>query len=392
MLVLDKKHHLLGGTLLIAGTSIGVGMLALPVVTAAGGFVPSILIYSLAWLFMIGTGLLIVEACLWCPNDSNLITISRHLLGAKGAAGCWVFYLFLFYCLMVAHVAIGGQAIDQLGLGLPNWFSSLLYVVLFAPVVYLGTRAVDRFNVLFISGVVITFLLFIGIAMSHVNLELLGRTEWPLAWAALPIIMTAFGYQNLIPTLMTYMDRDHKAVRKAIIYGTSIPLIIYLIWEFVILGIVPADVLLQASIKGQNAVVPLQDTLHNTTALTYIGQSFAFFAMTTSFIGMAIAFYDFWADGLGWKKRGVKKLALCGLVFGIPLMIVWVNPGIFIGALNLAGTFGISVLLGIYPILYVWSGRYLLGHSKNHQLVKGGKPTLVAMFAFVLLVIFLGYL
>lgn len=390
MLILDKKHHLLGGTLLIAGTSIGVGMLALPVVTAAAGFLPTFIIYILAWLFMIGTGLLIVEASLWCPKDSNLISISRHLLGPKGAAGCWLLYLFLFYCLMVAHTAIGGQAVDQLHFNFPSWFSSLIYVLVFAPVVYLGTKAVDRFNMVFISCVILTFILFLVLSASHIKVELLARHEWGAAWSTLPIVMTAFGYQNLIPTLMTYMDRDYKAVRKAIIIGTSIPLAIYLIWEFFILSIVPFEKLAEAAAMGKNAVVPLQEAIHE-GALSTIGDAFAFFAMTTSFIGMAIAFFDFWADGLKWEKKGVKRAGLCALVFGIPLLIVWVNPHVFLTALNLAGVFGVSILLGIYPILYVWMGRYRHKHSHQHQLVKGGKPMLALMSLFILLVIFLSY-
>jgi len=334
----------------------------------------------------------VVEACLWCTNQSNLITISSHLLGPKGAAGCWILYLFLFYCLMVAHVAIGGQAIDQLGLGLPSWLCSLLYLLCFAPVVYLGTKMVARINALLLIGVVLTFFLFLALALSHVHLDLLVHTDWPHAWAALPVIMTAFGYQNLVPTLMTYMDRNAAAVRKAIIYGTSIPLLLYLIWEFIILGVIPVDQLLIAAKNGQNAVSPLQNTIQQKQEVAYLGQVFAFCSMTTSFISMSIAFFDFWADGLGWKKKGFKKLGLCALVFGIPLLIVWIDPAIFLKALSLAGGLGSAVLVGIYPVLYVWSGRYWLKYPQQSQRMKGGKMTLSLIFLFMLWVIFLGYL
>ena len=157
---------------------------------------------------------------------------------------------------MVAHVAIGGQAIDQLGLGLPHWLCSLLYLLCFAPVVYLGTKMVAHINALLLIGVVLTFFLFLVLALSHVHLDLLVHTDWPHAWAALPVIMTAFGYQNLVPTLMTYMDRNATAVRKAIIYGTSIPLLLYLIWEFIILGVIPVDQL-QSLLKMDKMRFPL---------------------------------------------------------------------------------------------------------------------------------------
>jgi len=381
------SHHLIGGTLLVAGTSIGVGMLALPVVTSMGGFIPSIAVYLVCWFYMILTGLLILEACLWCPNDSNLITITRTLLGPKGAAVCWFTYLFLFYCLMVAHTAIGGSAAQGVIPSLPGWLASTIYVAIFSPVVYLGTLWVDRFNKLMMTGLIVTFLLFVFSSFGYIDLSLLKRMDWKHGWLAIPTVFTAFGFQNLIPTLVTYMQRDYKKVRIAIWLGTTIPLILYLLWEFLILGIVPINNLTVAMANGQNAVVPLQEYLQK-SALGKIGEVFAFFAMTTSFICLAIGFFDFWADGLKWEKKGLKKLGIFSLVFLIPLLIVYTNPGVFLGALNLAGGLGVTVLFGVLPSLYIWAGRYFKGRTLSHQFVKGGKISLVVLllFSFVIMV------
>jgi len=384
MQLMHRFGHLVGGTLLVAGTSIGVGMLALPVATAEGGFFPSIFIYILCWLFMLCTGLLVLEACAWCPKDSNLITMSRSLLGKGGLVFCWVVYLFLFFCLMIAHVASGGNVVNGFAGGsLANWVSVLIYVALFSPIVYLGTKWVDRVNLLLMAGVVLSYLFFIFEALPHVKLSFLGQAEWFSAWKALPVVFTAFGFQSLIPTLYNYMDRDAKKVRKAIIGGTTIPLAIYLIWEFLILGIVPAADLAAAFKEGNNAVQPLGDILQNPMILD-IGHAFAFFAMTTSYVGISIAFVDFLADGLKVKKTGSKKLGLCALVFGIPTLVVWTNPHIFITALSYAGGFGVALLLGAMPVAMVWSGRYYRGHSLMHQQLPGGKLLLTALMAFVI--------
>jgi len=138
--------HQLGGTLMVAGITLGVGMLALPVATAEAGFLPSLAVYLLTWIFMICTGLLILEACLWMPKEANLITLSQRLLGKWGRLACWILYLFLFSSLMVAHVAGGGTVFMQLFNGsFSNEWSILLYVLIFSPVVYLGTLWVGRF-------------------------------------------------------------------------------------------------------------------------------------------------------------------------------------------------------------------------------------------------------
>lgn len=383
MHLIHRFGHLVGATLLIAGITIGVGMLALPLATAEGGFLPSIGIYLICWLFMLCTGLLIVEACNWMPKDSNLITMSARLLGTQGKVLCWVLYLFLFSCLMVAHVAGGGNVVGQIaGDSIPTWSHALIYVLIFSPVVFLGTVWVDRVNILLIFGIVISYLIFIFAAVPHLNFSYLTEVNWGKAWSALPIIFTAFGYQSLIPTIMTYLKRDLKKVRLAIILGTSIPLVIYLIWEFLILGIVPKETLVAALQAGDNAVNPLGKAIA-APFLANVGKAFAFFALTTSFNGIAIAFVDFLADGMKVEKKGLKKLGLCAIVFLVPLIITILEPGIFIKALNLGGGTGVALLLGAMPVAMVWSGRYYHGHSLTHQQLPGGKILLSILMLFV---------
>ena len=377
-----KTHHLVGGTLLIAGTSIGVGMLALPVVTAAGGFIPSLLIYLICWLFMVAFAHLLLEACTWMPKDANMISISRHLLGKKGAAVCWVLYLFLFYCLLTAHIAAGGGALHQMFFG-SQLLSTLVYTALFAPVVYLGTRAVDRVNIALMGCVLLTYLGFVVLALPHLQGSLLTQSSWSKIWPAMPVILTAFGFQNLIPTLYFYMERDHQKVRKAIWIGTAIPLALYVLWELLVLGIAPPAEMAAALAKGESAIGPLGRILQN-SAIGKISEGFAFFAMSTSFVGIAIAFFDFWADGLNWEKKGLKRIGLVLLTFALPLLFVLANPMIFISALNLAGGIGMILLLGVLPVLFVWSGRYFHGHSLMHQFIPGGKISLSILLLFCL--------
>ncbi|MBI2743230.1 MAG: tyrosine transporter [Chlamydiales bacterium] len=386
MQVIKSFGHLFGGTLLVTGTSLGVGMLALPVATAAGGFLPSLFIYLICWLFMLGTGLLILEACIWMPKDANLITLSHHLLGRGGKVACWILYLFLFFCLMVAHLAGGGSVLTQLSANsITSWKSIILYLILFSPVVYLGTRWVDRLNLLLMAGAILTFLIFVGTSLSHVEMEKLMPMNWGKAWGALPIVFTAFGYQSLIPTLVTYMDRDIKKVRWAIIVGSSLPFLIYVIWEMLILGIIPLEGpggLKEALALGQNAVHPLGAFVKNPTLIT-IGQAFAFFVLTTSYMGIAIAFVDFLADGLKVPNKGWNKVGICAIIFILPTLIALVDPSIFLQALNYAGGIGVALLLGALPIMMVWNGRYKQKLSLKQQQLPGGKALLCFMMLFI---------
>ena len=236
MHIFRSMGHVIGGTLLIAATMVGVGMLGLPIATGPGGFLPASFVYLITWFFMLSTGLLLLEVCTWMPKDANLITMTHRLLGPVGKPICWVVYLFLFFTAMIAHVSGGGSTMADLihlafGVPIPEAVSMIGYVMLFSPVVYMGTRTVDRFNFGMMIVVLITYLLFIFFS-AVMSILSFSYADWSKAWPALPVLFTAFTYQLIIPTLMTYMDRNVKKVRLSIILGSSIPLVVYLVWEF----------------------------------------------------------------------------------------------------------------------------------------------------------------
>jgi tyrosine-specific transport protein len=378
--------HVVGGTLLIAATTIGVGMLGLPVATGPGGFVPATFVYILTWFFMLCTGLLLLEVCTWMPAEANLITMTHRLLGPVGKAVCWVVYLFLFLTAMIAHVSAGGSTLVDIlnlsfGLALPQSLGMVVYVLIFSPIVYLGTRSVDRFNLLMMTGVLITYVLFIVLSADKVDVNLLKFADWSKAWPALPVLFTAFTYQLIIPTLMTYMDRNVKKVRLSIILGSSIPLVVYLIWELLILGIIPVDALIQAKARGETAVMPLKELLQNPWVFK-IGSWFAFLVLTTSYIALSLAFLDFVADGLKIKKEGIKKVALCLGIFIPPMVVAMLYPDIFIIALEYAGGISCALLFGLLPPVMVWIGRYLKKYEHKNIQLPGGKLVLSALMLF----------
>ena len=387
MQIFRNLGHVVGGTLLIAATMVGVGMLGLPIATGPGGFIPATMIYLLTWAFMLCTGLLLLEVCNWMPKEANLITMTHRLLGPVGQSICWVVYLFLFCTAMIAHVSGGGNTMADLidlsfGVKIHEALAMIIYVVLFSPVIYLGTKSVDRFNLLMIMIVLVTYFSFIFLSAGNVSLEHLSYVNWSQAWPALPVLFTAFTYQLIIPTLMTYMNQNVKKVRLSIILGTSIPLVVYLVWEFLILGIIPVDKLITAKAAGDTAVMPLKDLLQNPWIFN-IGSIFAFFVLTTSYVALALAFLDFLADGLKVKKEGFKKIALCLAIFVPPTIIALIYPGIFITALEYAGGISCALLFGLLPPLMVWVGRYIKKYKEQNPQLKGGKLMLSILILFV---------
>ncbi len=385
---IEKKGSVFGSALLVGGTCIGAGMLGMPVVSAMAGFVPSVVMFICSWLFMLITGLLVLEVTLWFSKEVNIITMAGKTLGRAGQLLGWCLFLFLFYSLLVSYVAGSGQLVADfihqlVGISLPQWAGSMLCVVCFGAIVYLGAFAVDTINRLLMMGLVLTYLLLVVIGLPHIDPALLERREWAHMFWGMPVMIISFGYHNLVPSLVTYLQRDVLRLRQAIIIGSSLPLIIYLLWEGLTLGMIPADAFREAIDAGSLVTHTLKQSAGGSWVAT-IAQYFALFAIVTSFLGVSLSFVDFLADGFNIKKNPKGKLTVCVMTFLPPLLFAIVYPNVFEMALQYAGGFGAVILFGVLPALMVWNGRKK--HPNDAQMVPGGKTTLMGVIIVALAV------
>lgn len=83
-------RKLTGGVLLIAGTCIGAGMLALPITMGGTGFWLSTLLLVVCWLATYLAGLYVLEANMCNTEDSNYISMAKNLLGRPGEIMAWI--------------------------------------------------------------------------------------------------------------------------------------------------------------------------------------------------------------------------------------------------------------------------------------------------------------
>lgn len=376
-----------GATLLVAGCCIGAGMLGLPLVTATAGFFPSLVAFVVSWLFMASTGLLLLETNLWFGNGIqgiNLMTLTQKTLGNTAKIVVALLFSFLFYCLMVAYLGGGGALISE-GLGIQPYLGSLLLVAVFGVVIFFGTHQVDLLNRLLMAGLAVSYA---GLVMAGVPCckgENLAHASWGNAMFALPAMIISFGFHNLIPSLTDYLKGNERHLRIAILVGSAIPLVIYLLWEGIILGILPHGEVTQGAIdSGAMVTTLLKDAVGNSYVVDLM-RAFAFFALVTSFLAVAMSFVDFLSDGLKVKKTVKGSLFLVSLVLLPPLVFAYIYPDIFLKALNYAGAFGAVILFGIIPILMVWQGRYSKGRMER-PLVPGGKAALVLLGGFALFI------
>lgn len=151
--------------LIIAGTTIGAGMLALPIASAGLGFMVSTAVMVVIWAFMAYTALLMIEVHQFASKDATLHTLAYKLLGRKGQAVASFSMMFLFYALCAAYIAGGGEQVYEklkmISDDFPIQSGAIIFTLIIASVVTISTRSVDLLNRFFfiIKFVVLAFML-----------------------------------------------------------------------------------------------------------------------------------------------------------------------------------------------------------------------------------------
>src|SRR3990167_9873602 len=332
---------LLGSILLIVGTSIGAGMLALPIATAQLGFLGSLGLLLLAWFVMVCGAFLILEVNLWLPQESNIISMAKVTIGPFGQLLAWVTYLLLLYSLLSAYIAGGSDLLHNLFLtrhvDLPAWCSAVAFTILFGFVVYLGIRAVDYTNRGLMFVKLSAFLILLLLLLPFISTEKLIVENFhkvPFV-TAMTVTITSFGFSTIIPSLRVYFASNVKKLKTAIIIGSIVPLLCYAAWDAAIIGIIPLDGVnsLSAILTSGNSSSRLVNTLNSmtgTTSINFFVKLFTSICIITSFLGVALCLVDFLADGLQVEKKGMNTMMISLLAFLLPLIIVLFSPHIFI--------------------------------------------------------------
>ena len=391
------RNKTFGSILLVGGTSIGAGMLALPLTTGAGGFYFSSGLLFLAFAFMLLSLFFLMEATLMSGKVSaNLITICRERLGNFGASIAWISFLMLLYSVAAAYLSGGGSLIaDVLSAGTGHQISPnigiFIFLIVFGFIVVFETKAVDAINRICMVGLILSFLSLLIFVTPHVSAENYVGGKPKYLWAAIPVVVLSFTSHIIVPSLRNYLEGDVLKLKRALLYGSLIPLLFYLVWEFLIIGMLPLSGKygLESIGGGPHPVAGLTEALNAILGIPWIAiivGFFSFFALITSFFGVALSLYDFLADGFKIKKDIKGRMLLLTLMFVPPLLFSLFFPGGFVLALGYAGVF-VAVLYGLLPAAMVWRGRYI-EKKRGPFRVFGGRLTLLLMLIGSLAIIF----
>ncbi|CNI58767.1 tryptophan permease [Yersinia rohdei] len=383
------RPSVLGGAMIVAGTAVGAGMFSIPIVTAGVWFSGSVMLLIYTWACMLISGLMILEANLNYPSGASFHTMVQDLLGKIWSSINGLSITFVLYILTYAYISAGGSIIThtlQNTFGISQSGAGFIFALLVAFIVWLSTRAVDRLSTILIGGMVITFVMSVGDMFSHVETAVLfNQTDstanyLPYALAALPYLLTSFGYHGNVPGLVKYYRKDSKAVVRSLLYGTLIALVIYVLWQFAIQGNITREAFKQVIADGGNigSLLKQMDMVSASQTTSQLLNAFSYMALASSFLGVSLGLFDYIADFFKFSddRGGRTKSAL--ITFIPPTLGALLFPNGFLYAIGFAGL-AATIWAVIVPALMARASRKRFPHAVYRA--PGGR----AMIGFIIL-------
>ena len=215
--------------------------------------------------------------------------------------------------------------------------SIVAFVVVLAISVTVGTSAVDAFTRLLFVAKIIAFCFVLFMMLPKVTLENLGAMplQYLLIISASPVFFTSFGFHVVIPSINSYLDGDIRRLRIAIIAGTAIPLVAYILWQMATHGVFSQMQFVEI-IRKDPTLNGLVEATYQATGSGFISGAvriFSALALITSFLGVALALVDCLDDLLKRVNVTANRISLSLLTF-VPVLLFALFKEVVIGGLE----------------------------------------------------------
>src|SRR5579864_3416158 len=119
----------IGAILMIIGTEVGAGILALPILVAHFGFLIGAVLLVTIWLLMTYTTFVICDINLSMPAGASFAGMANRFFGYTGRVIVWVFFILILYPILIAYISAAGSAFNEI-LNISDGSASLLFVVI----------------------------------------------------------------------------------------------------------------------------------------------------------------------------------------------------------------------------------------------------------------------
>lgn len=366
------NKELIAAIATLVGTIIGAGILGIPFVVSKAGFLTALPLIVILGLVFVVVNLCLGEITLRTKGVHQLTGYIEAYLGRTGKFLMMLSMIFGIYGALLAYMIGVGQSLNAIfGGGSLVW--SIFFFIVGSFVVYGSIEWLKKsetllmFFMLTVFAIITLFLLFSGkfnlnnLTVFHPNLFLL-----PFG-----VVLFAYLGTSAMPELNREL-KDKKLMKKAILFGTFLPIIVYSLFAFSVVGVTGEH-------ATEVATVGIGFLLGKSAIIFF--NAFAVLTMSTSFISLGFALKDMFKFDYSFNYNISWFLAV------IPALLFFLiaNPT-FSRTLSITGS--LSGGLAIVLVLLAYLKAQKLGKRKPEY--KIWIPKL--LIYFLILVFILGAL
>ncbi len=310
---------------ILVGTTIGAGIFGLPYTIARIGFLPGLFYLLILGGLILLLNLLYGEVILRTPGDHQLTGYGQVYLGKKGRHLATLALFISLYGALLAYLVKIGEFLALI-LNLPHHLVfSLLFFFLASMALFFGLKAVSQIELVLVI-LIIAFMSLIGLvgakSVLGTNLSLVDLT---LPSLTLPygVLLFALTGTSSIPEMEEVLRQEPQKLKKAILLGTLIPILIYLFFLLLVVGISG----LQTSEDAITGLLPFLSSW-----IVKLGAGLGVLTMGTSFLALGYVLREVWHRD--FKLPKFTSLSLACLP---PLILLLAGAKSFITILEITG-------------------------------------------------------
>ena len=322
----------------IAGTTIGVGLFSLPYIASRVGIWIMLGYFLVLGILVILVGLFFGELSVKTPDFKRLPGFAKIYLGNWGEKISLVSVILGSFGAILAYLIVGGKFLENLLspiFGGSNIIYTLFYFSLGASLIFFGIKAVSKIE---FWGLVLFFVILLAIfiqgfpflKMENLFVKTGGAGDLFLPYGA--VLFSLWGVA-LIPEVEEMLKKNKNLLKKIIPFAILIPMLVYVFFIFLILGI-------SGSQTTESAITGLRNFLGN--EIVSLGLFFGLMTTFTSFIALGLNFKK-----VLWYDLKIKKNLAWAITCFVPLFFFLIGLKSFISVISVVG----GVMLGIDGIL-----------------------------------------
>lgn len=327
---------------ILIGTIVGVGVFGIPFSFTKAGFLSGLLFLVFIGFLSLAVNLIFGEVVLRTKEIHQFTGYVKIYLG-NGARILASFAWFLSICgALLAYIIISGNFLFNIFISQfynAPFVYSIWFFIFVSLAVLTGLKTVARFELFMVSFfILVVFLVFIlGIPkIEFQNLTTLFNQEfWFLPYG---ILLFAYAGFSAIPTQREVLKGKTGILKKAILWGSLIPAVLYLIFTVLIVGI-------SGETTSPDVVSGLSDFFDY--RIVFLISIFGILAITTSFLALAFALVETFRLDYGFKRFNAWVMTCF-----IPFFLFLFGVRNFIEVISLAGALAVGVEGVILMVMY----------------------------------------